>query len=362
VRFRDGDIGGRPSTQVCCPSRNADTYDSAHLFEDCADHNTLPSTHLPSISLFDFQIESGNSSKDSAMATGLSVNPAPLMSQTTVYPGPPPPYSYPSAALTSVPPPGHAVSPAPRRSMDIDREPSQPPRQSLPSIHEALGNDNPLPYPGPASSGPPSHPAHHAPPPSLISRPGAEGPTGPPNPFSGTPTTAPFLRDPPYHASQGPLAGEASRSSLASVSTQDSRKQSLPSLSSGKSPTQSSKTVATSLSTSQNPTSYDYNVSPSTMASPNGYAPYSQSFPYSQNGHQMLYDSRSYPGGAWKAGPDATRVDDKRGLPSRPGIPPGQPHSDSVKRQLDGYDVETSLNEVSVDCAPFLVVWLIRGS
>jgi hypothetical protein len=35
----------------------------------------------------------------------------------------------------------------------------------------------------------------------------------------------------------------------------------------------------------------------------------------------------------------------KRNLVTRPAMT-GQPHSDSVKRHLDSYDVETSLNEV----------------
>lgn len=41
----------------------------------------------------------------------------------------------------------------------------------------------------------------------------------------------------------------------------------------------------------------------------------------------------------------APRVEEvKGGFVARPI--PGQPHSDSVKRHLDVYDVETSLNEV----------------
>jgi hypothetical protein len=47
----------------------------------------------------------------------------------------------------------------------------------------------------------------------------------------------------------------------------------------------------------------------------------------------------------------APRVDEvKGGFVGRPI--PGQPHSDSVKRHLDVYDVETSLNEV----------WIFFGS
>ncbi|KKA24360.1 Sexual development transcription factor NsdD [Rasamsonia emersonii CBS 393.64] len=273
------------------------------------------------------------------MATGVGVSSAPLVSPTTtMYPGPPPPYSY---QTTSAPP-------APRNNEKEQSQP-QPPRQSLPSIHEALGNDNPLPYPGPASS-----PQHAPPPPlstNLISRPSNDGPTGPPNPFSNNSTSTPFLHSQPGQAGQ--LPGEASRSSLASVTTQDSRKQSLPSLSSGKSPTQSSNTAATSVSTSQTSASYEYSAPApaSTMASPNGYPPYPQSYSYQSQpptSQPASYDSRAYVGGGpWKPGTaEPPRVDDaQRGLVSRP-IATTQPHSDSVKRQLDGYDVETSLNEI----------------
>lgn len=295
-----------------------------------------------------FQDNAGKAFRDTpiTMATGVSVNPAPL-SSTTMYPGPPPPYAYPSNPVSSIPPPpSHTLSPAPRRSMELDKDPlqSQPPRQSLPSIHEALGNENPLPYPGHPSSGAPAHSAHHhPPPPNVLSRPSAEGPTGPPNPFSNN--TAPsFLRDSQYHPQQhSPAPADPSRSSLVSLSTQDSRKQSLQSVS-GKSPTTSTQTAPTSISTSQ----YDYSTPTSVITSPNTYGssqPYSwpSQPPTSQPGS---YDSRSYNGNAWKANIDPMRVDDKRELIRPAGAPLGQPHSDSVKRQLDSYDVESSLAEV----------------
>lgn len=295
-----------------------------------------------------FEDHAGKALRDTltTMATGVSVNPAPLSS--TMYPGPPPPYAYPSNPVSSIPPPpSHTLSPAPRRSMELDKDPSQsqPPRQSLPSIHEALGNENPLPYPGHPSSGAPAHSAHHhpPPPPNVLSRPSAEGPTGPPNPFSNN--TAPsFLRDSQYHPQQhSPAPADLSRSSLVSLSTQDSRKQSLQSVS-GKSPTTSTQTAPTSISTSQ----YDYSAPTSVIASPNTFGNSQQySWPSQPPASQPgSYDSRSYNGNAWKASVDQMRVDEKRELIRPAGVPMGQPHSDSVKRQLDSYDVESSLAEV----------------
>ncbi|KUL91915.1 hypothetical protein ZTR_01206 [Talaromyces verruculosus] len=261
------------------------------------------------------------------MATGVSVNPAPIGPPSTMYPGPSH-QSYPTPTMSSIPPrlPGHNNPPhALRRSMDLDPEPSpvQPPRQSLPSIHEALGNDNPLPYPGPSPSGPPSHP-HTAP--NLLSRPSTEGPAGPPNPFSSSNNSnpAPYLREPQYNSQQGSTAAaDQQQVSVVSLSTQGSRKESLQSLS-GKSPTSSAKTAPTTISQSSAP------------YSPNSYGSY-PSQPYSWPAQPPApYDGRAYNGGPWKP-----NVDEKFG--NRPGMPP---HGDSVKRQFDSYDVESSLAEI----------------
>lgn len=280
----------------------------------------------------------------SKMATGVGINATPLVSPTTLYP--PHSYSYPPAT-TSVPPPSHQSSP--RRSMEIDRDhpQTQPARQSLPSIHEALGNDSPLPYPSPSSTSSVSqHPPYHPLQSNVMPRPATEGPTGPPNPFSNHQTSAPFLREPQYLTQPG----ETSRSSLASISTQDSRKHSAPSASSGKSPTQSANTVATSLSASQGP-SYDHGTSPSSLPPSDSYA-VSQSAPYVPQGPNhhphphpgASYDARGLPG-QWSDG----RIDDKGGFPGgRPGISSAPPQ-DTMKRHYDGYDLETSLNEVGVN-------------
>lgn len=257
------------------------------------------------------------------------------------------PYSY--APTTSAPSqPGYISPPESRRILEDDKEkPSG--RQSLPSIHEALGNDNHLPYPAPTSAPPPQS-GHTAPPPShLIGRSGAEGPSGPPNPFSNGPATGSLMREPGYPAHPTQIQVDASRTSLASINTQESRNTSLHS----KSPTQSAKTGFTSVSGSQNSSAYDYSAPPSagSVASPNGYSHFTPnySFPPSQQHQQpppppggpsyppAHYDNRAYMG--------APRVEEvKGGFVGRPM--PGQPHSDSVKRHLDVYDVETSLNEV----------------
>ncbi|KAF3390643.1 GATA zinc finger domain-containing protein 10 [Penicillium rolfsii] len=280
-----------------------------------------------------------------------AASPTPLLSPNNMYAGQSLPYSY--APATGAPSqPGYISPPESRRILEDDKEkPSG--RQSLPSIHEALGNDNHLPYPTPTSA-PPPQTGHTAPPPShLIGRSGAEGPSGPPNPFSNGPATASLMREPGYPAHPNQIPAEASRTSLASINTQETRNTSLHS----KSPTQSAKTGFTSVSGSQNSSAYDYSAPPSagSVASPNGYShfPPNYSFPPSQQ-HQPQqppppppsgppYPSAHYENRTFMGAPRMEEV--KGGFVGRPM--PGQPHSDSVKRHLDVYDVETSLNEIS---------------
>lgn len=269
-------------------------------------------------------------------------SPTPLLSPSNMYPGQPLPYAYAPHATDTPSQSGYHSPSESRRTLEEEKDKTTP-RQSLPSIHEALGNDSSLPYPAPTSA-PQSQPGHTAPPSHLIGRAGAEGPAGPPNPFSANgPPAGSLMREPGY-PHQNQLQADASRNSLTSINTQESRNASLNSLSTGKSPTQSAKTGITSVSGSQNSSHYEYSAPPSagSVASPNGYNhfPQNYNFPPSQPGGPSYppgpYDSR-YMG--------APRVEEvKGGFVARPI--PGQPHSDSVKRHLDVYDVETSLNEV----------------
>ncbi|QQK47369.1 Zinc finger, NHR/GATA-type [Penicillium digitatum] len=227
---------------------------------------------------------SGYTSRHPSSATA---SPTPLMSPNIMYSGQSLPYSYASNA-----PPGYISSPEARRALEDDKE-KHTLRQSLPSIHEALGNDNPLPYPA-STSAPPPQSAHPAPPSHLIGRPSAEGPAGPPNPFSNGPPTGPLMREPNF-------PHQARESLLHKVPKQGSLR----------------------------------------VPSPNGYGhfPPNYSFQPQSGSHSYPpahYDNRSYMG--------APRVEEvKGGFVGRPG----PPHSDTGKRHLDVYDVETSLNEIA---------------
>lgn len=272
---------------------------------------------------------------------------------------PPVPYSYgTSAGSTGSLQSGYISPPESRRALEEDKEKQQvpPQRQSLPSIHEALGNDNPLPYHNAPTSAPPQQQVHHAPPPhtsspGFVGRPGREGPPGPSNPFNPS-----FSHPHPHHQ----LQGEPSRSSLASSNTQDSRNASMQSFNSTKSPAQSAKTGITSVSGSQvSPYEYSSAQPPpppstgNTTSSPTGYAPpFSQSFTFSQpppnapSYPPAPYDARAYHGTPWKSTSEPVRMEEmKNGYVSRPSLPG---HGDSMKRHLEVYDVEASLNEVCI--------------
>ncbi|KAL4783180.1 hypothetical protein BJX76DRAFT_358230 [Aspergillus varians] len=289
-------------------------------------------------------LEAGHRHRDHLPAIGFLgsrgpvTSPVPLISPTTMYPNQPLSYSYSTTPTSTAP--GYISPPESRRA---DDEKEKAPRQSLPSIHEALGNDNPLPYPHPPTSAPPQQPNSAQPPhhlsSNLVGRSGGDGPSGPPNPFINGSS---FLRESSL-SHQTQLQTEASRSSLASLNTQDSRNASLHSISSGKSPTQSASTGITSTSGSQTGPAYDYNAPPSagSVASPNGYGGFSQPFPFQP---QPPPGAPAYPAVSYDPRPYGTRVDEvKGGIQGPPfaGLP-----NDSAKRHLDVYDFETSLNEM----------------
>lgn len=247
------------------------------------------------------------------------------------------PLSYPYSSTPTNPGPGY-ISPEPRRAED---EKEKAPRQSLPSIHEALGNDS-ISYASAPTSAPPQQPNTAAPPqhhvPSnLVARPAGDGPTGPPNPFSNG-----MLRESSL-SHQPQLQTEPSRSSLASLNTADSRNASLHSISSGKSPTQSASTGVTSISGSQTGGGYEYNAPPSagSVASPNGYGGFGHHFPFQS---QPPPGAPAYPGTSYDSRP-FMRMDEFKGGMSGP---PFAGHPDSAKRHLDLYDIETSFNEVCI--------------
>ena len=202
--------------------------------------------------------------------------------------------------------------------------PSQTQRQSLPSIHEALGSDNSFSLHSSCSStlGPPSKPAGLQPPPPTSSARDA------PNPYSSlSPQTA-------------QLRADASRSSLASVSSQGSKNASLGS------PTESARTGVTSIAPSQTSSLYEFpqRASGSSGGASNGgggFGSLSHSLSIQPQQSSPQYPPVAYGNGHWRP---------RSGTPDQTLLPEVKAeivgHPDLAKRHLDIYDSETPLNEV----------------
>ncbi|KAL8694777.1 MAG: hypothetical protein Q9218_000623 [Villophora microphyllina] len=136
---------------------------------------------LPSLSYIDLdKIKKENSFYNTRIPSTTTANmPAPpLVSPSSMCFGPPPPYSYPSSTTSSVVngyTNGYISPPSePRRPVDIEKDQQQVGRQSLPSIHEALGRGQPQPLsitslltdtsvPPPPQSHPAQHSSNHSP-------------------------------------------------------------------------------------------------------------------------------------------------------------------------------------------------------
>ena len=303
-----------------------------------------------------------------AATTGSSVSNTPLVSPITAH--------HHQSAPTS----GHI---SPRRPGEDKEQHQQSPfvsqqrapvPQSLPSIHEALGGNSALPYPVTSQQGP--HPGTNAVP---QTRRDSDGPSGPPNPFSNPkPPSSTNYPQPPQRQQE-----PAQRSSIASIQSQDSIARSMPSLSSGRSPTQSTRTVASSSSgqslehpatyAMSSPTSYPHypRAQPQSQQHPHPHShphphphPHPQPQPQPQPQPPMAYaapmapaqptvvypaavpyDARTGAGPQWNGNaPDMMQVD-QQPMTHRASAP--VPYSESVKRHLEGYDFEASLSEVS---------------
>ncbi|KAG9776999.1 hypothetical protein KCU88_g4668, partial [Aureobasidium melanogenum] len=162
------------------------------------DAGARPRDTLPPISHLDMA-KLNNEKNDHArfsLTNGLSISTAPLASPTTaMYPGPPPPYSSAAPATGSNGAMSGYISPPESTTRRSTRDDGVSPAvsKSLPSIHEALGGDQPIAFSGPLSATT-QHQSLSTPstaaPPSF-----SEGPKGPANPFSQPPAGPPVLRD-----------------------------------------------------------------------------------------------------------------------------------------------------------------------
>jgi hypothetical protein len=275
---------------------------------------------------------------------GLGHSSAPMLSPTTTYTGPPPPYSCPSSATPSNPGAFEYISPPSSRRTTVDDKASGT-RQSLPSIQEALGGDGTKPFSA-------SSMVHPLPPSSRMTQPTLsfgsgqsvpEAPSGPPNPFS-----------------QGPVSGQTADNdafSTNSAKPQDLRpeqgtiRSTFPAINNAEPilGAPHSMEAKSPISKSTHPAPNSYNHSPHS----NTYHPTddaSTRFPPYRSPYAYSAPPSNPPPSAYPSAPDYSRFnpafkfDDKKS--AIPRSHPVQPYSDSVKRHLDIFDVELALNEV----------------
>ena len=296
--------------------------------------------------------------KHNSAASVVTTAPTPaLSSPRMMYSGPPPPYSYPSStASVSHGVNGYASPPDSRRTSDDDKDP-QP--RSLPSIHEALGKDHGSLY---TSAPPPGAYTAHAPqtvsisPTTPVPRSHPE-PTlsGPPNPYATSQPLPPYTSEPAERRPPAPSRRDSQNEELSYVGRRMSGHESVP-LSAHTNSTSSPIPPIHQSPHLMHPAQHPPSIypQPSQVAAPipaPGYHPAGPaiSFPppstnaFPPGNYQPPYPGQPY----WR--PDASEIDRaeemRKAAPKR-GDAGGQHYGESVKRHLDIFDLETSLNEV----------------
>lgn len=311
--------------------------------------------------------------------------PAPPLISPSLYSGPPPPYSYPSSVSSSVVGgggsgpgtigadscAGNYISQAEvRRTSGDDKEPL-PASQllSLPSISEALTGEQPQPITISSLLS------------STTPQPKYSIPKSPTSPV-GTSYPATFPKGPPdsfpVHASSSYRPAQPTDRSSGSnysprmaASLGESRFPAMPSFDSHQPVPPPPRTISSPLHYSRpgvSPIQSQQNyVPPSPMNekttraappppvsnapfgySPNNYQP-AYSYPPSTPGVSP-YRTSMIPPSTWRStAPEIERVDEIRKATAKETSPPRPAYGESVKRHLDIFDLETSLNEVSID-------------
>lgn len=223
-------------------------------------------------------------------------------------------------------------------------------RQSLPSIKEALGGEGLMPF----SASNLGHPLSTT---ARISQQapsfGAgqslpEAPSGPPNPFSHdlaaarTAETDARITHSATHQ-ELLLEQEKVKSGFPSINTVESLPAARHSYE-GKSPTPRSAHPVSSNPYNQSPHPSNYQAASDT--SPTRYPPYRSPYAYPA-------ESSNPPSSTFQTAPDYSRFNPAFKFDDRkqniPRSHPVQPHSDSVKRHLDIFDIEMALNEVFIE-------------
>ena len=292
----------------------------------------------------------------------LNITAPPLVSPS-IYSGPPPPYSYPSSTASSViggnnGTNGYISPPESRQTSDHEKEATQPPKlQSLPSIQEALGNEQHISISSLLSkttaASQESHPATHRSPASPIPRSYPDTITRPPPPPSQPPQVR--YRDQDTSDPSRPRYSPQLPKDISSVRYQQpTTHQFSPTQASGtaSSPTERSRPMAQPMISTQqtSPTTYDYSRPSASQGHNYTYSPYHPSYSYSMQppslGSYQPPPPLQPPPPSWRSmASDLDRAEEARKAASK-GSPVTQSFGETVKRHLDRFDLEISLNEV----------------
>ncbi|KAI4229242.1 MAG: hypothetical protein L6R36_000990, partial [Xanthoria steineri] len=324
---------------------------------------------LPSIGYIDMEkIKRENSFYNSRHPTSAAPHmPAPpLISPSSMYSGPPPPYSYPSSTASSVVgghTNGYISSPTePRHFVNEDKkEHQQAPKQSLPPIHEALNRESNQPLSitslltkSTGAPPPPSQTAQYPPSHSPTSpgyRPYREPPSAGP-PFNTTRTqSSPINHSEPRQLhSPRPAADTGSNRHPSSATRETFYPPMLPPRT-NLSPAPVSRASMSGLSFRHSSPPYESVPRPSpTMNPPHAYASYPMPCSY---GPPMptITSSRPPPSPSinshWRYGEaEVDRSEEYRRVAAKESMEK-RSFGEAVKRHLDNFDLETSLNEIA---------------
>ena len=292
--------------------------------------------------------------------------PAPPLASPSIYSGPPPPYSYPSSTTSSVVGGvnGYISPPESRRNTDEEKEPVPlPKQQSLPSIHETFGKDQHIPISSllsKSSSVSQTQTTSQHSPTSPISRSKPDfTPTRAPASFSqGYPSAyrAPEHPEKPPRPQPSPHLSNEIAPHLYPLSTTPhySDQQSLRTVSS---PMIQSRPTAYSGQLSQTSPSYDTATRPvQSIHSQYPFSPYHPTYAYPMpSSHAPSYQPPPLQPPTWRTGgSDLDRAEEARRAASK-SSPRHQAFGETVKRHLDIFDLETSLNEVGVPTDPIVL-------
>ena len=299
------------------------------------------------------------------MASANVISTAPVPTPSYSFSGPPPPYTQTSALNNSASGlPGMKSPQTSRWSPKDEQEQKSAPRQSLPSIHEALGTDQPLQYAAP----PP-------PPPTSVPQSYHSQPLSSPSEHARKSHTSEPSQQPPQHQQRAPrspitdrprsVAGQHSGSSVEAQRPhfsnqtasklptlhplQTSRSPPMPSApppsnssfsSYSQHPSPGYNSVPPPTPPSSHPGQFSYGYArPTQYAYPS--APPSSTYPPQQPSNYPGPDRYQAP---WKS--DGSDVLSRAEESKRTGTIRGPAFGESVKRHLEFFDFEASLNEV----------------